>query len=194
MRNSGDYIGRYRLLSCLRQTSQCLFYLAEHGDVPGALYTLQLWHTIALRNRDSYIEFLEWVKALINVRDPALVPVVEGGLVEDHPYLVQGSELVTRSETLAQRLARSGTEPLTITQVRQIVEQVGRGLVVAHGLDLLHGQLAPQWILLTVDGRTLLSGLKPPFAVPDQDHPRYRPPRRPPQQARRSICSSRAAT
>nr|BBH94178.1 hypothetical protein KTA_23770 [Thermogemmatispora argillosa] len=176
MKNSGDYLGHYRLLTCLRQTSQCLFYLAEDINDPGALYTLQLWPAIALQSRDSYIEFLEWVKALVNLRDPALVPVIDGDVVEGHPYLVQGSELVTRSETLTLRLARSSREPLLIAEARQIVEQVGRGLVAAHRLDMLHGQLAPQWVLLTADGRTLLSGLKPPFALPDQDHPRYCPP------------------
>ncbi|WP_141727784.1 hypothetical protein [Thermogemmatispora onikobensis] len=176
MKMPGDYIGHYRLLSCLRQTPQCQFYLVEHGEAPGTLYALQLWPTIALQSRQAYIEFVEWMKAAVNLRDPALLPVFEGDVVEDHPYLVQGSELVTRSETLTLRLARKGQEPLSSDLVRQVIEQVGRGLVAVHGLDLVHGQLAPQWVLLTADGRILLSGLKPPFAVPDQDDPRYRPP------------------
>ncbi|WP_052891262.1 hypothetical protein [Thermogemmatispora carboxidivorans] len=176
MKKPGDYIGRYRLLSCLRQTPLCQFYLVEHGEAPGTLYALQLWPTITLRSRQAYIEFIEWMKAVVNLRDPALLPVFEGDVVEDHPYLVQGSELVTRSEILTLRLARKSQEPLSGDLVRQVIEQVGRGLVAVHGLDLVHGQLAPQWVLLTADGRILLSGLKPPFSVPDQDHPLYRPP------------------
>ncbi|WP_376795582.1 hypothetical protein [Thermogemmatispora sp.] len=176
MKKSGDYIGRYRLLSCLRQTSQSLFYLVEHGEVPGTLYALQLWPEIALQSRSAYIEFIEWMKALASLRDQAIVPVFEGDLVEDHPYLVQGCEVITRSETLSLRLARGDREPLSGAQARELIEWVGRGLAAAHGLDLLHGQLSPQWILLTADGRTLLSGLKPPFAPPDQDDPDCLPP------------------
>ncbi len=90
--------------------------------------------------------FLQEARLTAQLDHPNVVRVYDVGLSSGRPYLV--TELL-EGETLRARLERG---PLPVADVTAITADIARGLVAAHGAQLVHRDLKPENVFLTQPG------------------------------------------
>ena len=93
--------------------------------------------------------FRREIEACKKLSHPNVVKVIDGA-VDDFPYLVMER---LDGETLFHRSKRKS---LTEGDALRILRQGGEGLRYVHGLSLLHRDVKPSNVFLTMDGRTVL--------------------------------------
>jgi Tol biopolymer transport system component len=95
---------------------------------------------------DRRERLLQEARLTAQLDHPNVVRLYDVGISSDRPYLV--TELL-EGETLRTRLGRGA---LTIAEVVAIAADIARGLVAAHGAQLVHRDLKPENIFLTRSG------------------------------------------
>jgi len=100
------------------------------------------------KDSEELLNFLAEARALAAVTHANVVLVHTIGQHRGQPYIVM--ELVDGPEQLADRLARG--EPLDETAALRMAADVARGLGRVAQLNLVHGDIKPQNILLAEDG------------------------------------------
>lgn len=180
MKSVGEYIDRYRVLVIQAERPAYILYIVEQlpaADVPLVLKSWKMTYPTAV----PYKLFGSAALAIINLKGPSFLPIKDYGVDEDdHPYLVLSYEMYTL-QTLQQRLERSASEPISQEMAWKIFEEVGTALVIAHRRGIEHGSLTPEDILLTPEGKVMVTGFAPLEAYRDQQHilappSPYRPP------------------
>jgi serine/threonine-protein kinase len=116
--------------------------------------TLERWVAIKVMHADlsedeNQLErFRREALAVARLSHPHLVTVIDFGDDESHPYIV--FEYV-EGETLKDRIRREGMLPATEAVAYAI--EIGRALECAHENRLVHRDVKPQNVLITLDGR-----------------------------------------
>ncbi len=136
--------GRYVLEAVLGRGPLAVVYRARHRlvDRPCAVKIMNadLAGVAVVRER-----FRREAKATQKVAHPNVVEIFDQGETESGElYLVM--ELL-EGETLAARLRRG---PLSLAQALQVSVQIARALARAHDLDVVHRDLTPENVFLTV--------------------------------------------
>jgi eukaryotic-like serine/threonine-protein kinase len=109
--------------------------------------------TAAMNREDPvFATFIQGAKAAASVEHPALNKVHHADVADGIPYLVL--EYLDGS-SLAELIARSG--PLSVAMVRAIIEPVCDAVAELHHRDLLHRDIKPSNIMLTSEGRVVLT-------------------------------------
>lgn len=81
------------------------------------------------------------------------IPLDCGDTDEGQLYLVREGD---DGETLARRLRRM--PPLTADERTALLQAIQSAIAAAHGAGIVHGQLRPEWMLLTPDGQLRVYG------------------------------------
>ena len=136
----------YRILRELHASSRSHIYLAQ-DDLSGATVVLKT-PSIDLRDDPAYLErFLleEWIARRINNAHVLKSPAP----TRQHNYLYVVTECID-GQTLAQWMLDHPQADLET--VRDIVEQIAKGLRGFHRLDMLHQDLRPENIMIDQHG------------------------------------------
>lgn len=136
----------YRILRELHGSSRSHIYLAEDGD-SGRLVALKT-PSIDLRDDPAYLErFMleEWIARRVN----------SAHVLKPYPHTRPRSHLYVAMEyiegqTLAQWMIDNPRPELET--VRDIVEQIARGLLAFHRMEMLHQDLRPNNIMIDAQG------------------------------------------
>ncbi len=143
--------GRYKLEAKLGSGGMSTVYLArdETLDRPVAV---KVMHREMSEQPDQIERFRQEARAVAKISHPNVVSVIDAGEDHGYPYIV--FEYV-EGETLKQRISRVGA--LDIQESIAYAIEIGRGLTIAHGRNLVHRDIKPQNVLIDDEGRAKLT-------------------------------------
>ena len=75
MASTCGYIGTYKVIA--QSSTSNNVYLAEHS---ASLVSITLWYTVHLDSPESYNAFVQEAQALVRLRHPHIVPVIDFGV------------------------------------------------------------------------------------------------------------------
>jgi serine/threonine protein kinase len=148
----GSILGRYRILSLIGEGGMATVYYAQeiYTHRPVAVKVLL---PSARRNWDLVERFRREARNAAQLRHPHIVPVYESDVDGPLPYLVMD---YVGGGSLADELARR-RGPLPLPQAARILTQIAEALDYAHDRRMLHRDVKPSNVLLTPDGRAMLT-------------------------------------
>ncbi len=170
--DAGQIFDGYRILRTLYNSARSHVYLAQDAETD-ELVVLKT-PSLDLSSDPAYLErFLmeEWIAR--RIKSPY---VLAAGKVErDRNYIYTVSEYI-EGQTLAQ-WHRDNPRP-SLETVRQIIEQLSKGLRSFHRMDMLHQDLKPENILIDTHnnikiidfGSTYVAGVAERTPLSQQDH------------------------
>jgi eukaryotic-like serine/threonine-protein kinase len=136
--------GRFRLQNPLKSGGQASIWIATHLSLH-ALVAVKFLRVTP--DEETLGRFQREARAAASVRSSNIVQILDHGVDRGLPYIVM--ELL-QGEDLATRLRRMGRLP--IDDVAGLIQQVARGLVIAHDSGLVHRDLKPENIFLAREG------------------------------------------
>ena len=147
----GQQVGNYRLKRLLGQSDFASVYLGEHlsshTQVAIKLFSVQL-------TGDDRARFRAEVGTLVHLTHPALLSILEGGMVGDLPFLVMeyapGGSL--------RQLHPRGTR-LQATLVLSYLKPIAAALQFVHAHQRIHGNVKPENLLLGRNNALVLSDI-----------------------------------
>jgi serine/threonine protein kinase/Rieske Fe-S protein len=152
----GQTLGSYRVERLLGQGRLNAVYLArnlfEQRTDALTLYLVPERFSLEARQR-FLVRFLKEAAAISSLKHPHILPVCEYSEHSGFPYLV--TPYMTNG-SLADVIKQQGR--CSLTDVMNILEQVGSGLEYAHRRGHIHGMLRPSNIVLANDGSMLVAG------------------------------------
>jgi serine/threonine protein kinase len=141
--------GRYTVLRQLGQGGMGAVYLAQ-DQVLNRRVALKL-PLFAGANVQRRVErFLREARAAAQLQHPNLCTVYDVGQHEEQPYLTMA---FIDGHTLAEQISSGPLPPLTALR---LVEQLARGMQVAHAAGIVHRDLKPANIMLTSAGTPII--------------------------------------
>ncbi len=143
-------IGRFQVLSLLRQTPRAVVYLAQDPLLERKV-AIKAIPAAADVDREGV---LATARAAAGLRHPNVVPAFEAGEHGGHPFLV--SEFI-EGETLATRVERDG--PLASSKAVALLAQVLDALDRVHDEGMVHAEIKPANVMIAPGDRALLMDL-----------------------------------
>ena len=143
--------GRYRLEAKLGSGGMSTVYLARDQTLDRQV-AVKVMHREMSEQADQIERFRQEARSVAKLSHPNVVSVIDAGEDGGHPYIV--FEYV-EGETLKQRIAREGA--LDPQEAIAYAIEVGRGLSVAHGRNMVHRDIKPQNVLIDAEGRAKLT-------------------------------------
>lgn len=144
---SGKLIGRFEVIRELGRGAQGVVYLALDPRLDRQVAIKTLRASSAAQN-DS---LLREARTVSNLQHPNIIPLYDLGSQEGAPYLVYA---FIAGETLAQLLKRSGA--LSMAIAARIVADVLDALASAHGQGIMHLDIKPANVMISVSGQHLV--------------------------------------
>jgi serine/threonine-protein kinase len=153
--------GKWRLERVIGIGGMAAVFEAVHEN--GGRVAIKILHSDLLGEGDARERFLSESYAANRVAHPGVVTVRDEGTTEDGAvFLVMD---LLRGRTLAERLAAATTTSLRVGEVLEVARQLLDVLAQAHERGIVHGDIKPENIFLTSDGRVKLLD----FAMPRAD-------------------------
>ena len=151
---SGQSLGRYHILEKLGEGGMAVVYKA---------YDTRLEREVALKiiRRNAFSpdvldrvlkRFDREAKSLAKLTHPNIVPIIDYGEYESNPYLVMP---YLPGGTLKQRLKEQGR--MEWREAARLLAPVADALAYAHEMKLIHRDVKPSNILLTAQGKAMLT-------------------------------------
>ena len=148
-------IGKYRVMEFIAAGGMGLVFKAEDTDLNRPV-CIKVMHPALAMKPDAKIRFERESRAAARLRSERIVTLLDVGTQRELPYFVMQ---LLDGESLRSRLARLGKLPAesAIHYVRQIAE----GLRHAHAMGIVHRDIKPDniWITLEDDVKLLDFGL-----------------------------------
>lgn len=163
-------IGRYRAKRLLSDDGAMAAYLATDGQREVVLHVA--------RDPDPGLDEKQFSRGLSALKQlPSSLPIarlLDGGA---EPSMYWTATEYHGGPTWAKLYDVEATSPGPLTMTQQVIEIVSI-LEATHRIELIHGGFGPQSILMTGEGRLLLTdfGLTPLFRLPLPVDPRFRAP------------------
>jgi serine/threonine protein kinase len=146
-------IGKYHIVTRLADGAMSSVYKG-HDPSTGATVAIKLAATALANDKVLLKRFEQEYRSTSNLCHPNIVRGLEFGWEESRPYIVM--ELVDGEDMWA-RIQRLGR--LTEAEAVSYIVQVARGLHEAHKNGIIHRDIKPDNILLTMDGQAKLTDL-----------------------------------
>ncbi|MEW5986993.1 MAG: serine/threonine-protein kinase, partial [Chloroflexota bacterium] len=147
---TGKQLGPYQVVAPLGEGGMAAVYKAYQPNM-GRYVALKILPRHYASDPQFVARFTQEARVIANLEHPHILPVHDFGESEGYTYLamrlVEGGSLA--------RLLQGA--PLALTQVRQIVSQVGDALDYAHTQGVIHRDVKPSNILIDQRGNCLLS-------------------------------------
>ena len=141
--------GKYELIRCLGTGAMGVVWAARHlsldEEVAIKLVMKDVDHEDGTSSESRFLLEAR-VASTLSRKTRHIVGVTDHGVDGEYAYLVM--ELLD-GESLDMRLARSG--PKSLASIVPIVQQLARGLAVAHGEGVVHRDLKPSNVYVTLD-------------------------------------------
>ncbi|HEU5099238.1 MAG TPA: protein kinase [Roseiflexaceae bacterium] len=152
---TGQTIGPYRLVDKLGEGGMATVYKAYHPRLDRYV-ALKCIHPQLVAAPGFLQRFEREAKILARLVHPNIVHLYDFGAADGHCYLAMeygaGGTLKDRQQALHTAGMR-----MALAEVQRVLLQVSAGLDYAHRHGILHRDIKPSNILLTDDGRALLS-------------------------------------
>lgn len=141
-----ESIGHYKVIEILGSGGMGTVYLAEnpHLDRKVAVKVVKASRSL---HQSSLDRFSREMKAVGKLRHPNIVQALDGGVIDDQPYLVME---YLEGNDLSRYVKEHG--PLSLKQACDIIREVANALDYAHRLGYIHRDIKPSNIWLTPDG------------------------------------------
>ncbi|HEX3609001.1 MAG TPA: protein kinase [Solirubrobacterales bacterium] len=143
--------GRYRLEAKLGSGGMSTVYLARDQTLDRQV-AVKVMHREMSEQADQLERFRQEARSVAKLSHPNVVSVIDAGEDGGHPYIV--FEYV-EGETLKQKIDRDGA--LDPQEAIAYAIEIGRGLSIAHGRNMVHRDIKPQNILIDAEGRAKLT-------------------------------------
>jgi serine/threonine protein kinase len=148
-----NQLGVYSLLEPLGSGGMGVVYKAVHTRLRKTV-ALKVLSSRALARPDALNRFRREMQAVGVLDHPHIVRALDAGEADGVRYLAM--ELLA-GEDLHSRVKRQG--PLTVDEARSIVVQTARGLAVAHSRGVIHRDVKPSNLFLTLEGNVKILDL-----------------------------------
>ncbi len=135
---------RYEIVRRLGTGGMGTVYLARHREM-GRLCAIKLLHPRLLRDAEARERFAREARLVSRVTHPAVCAVYDFGTAEGQVFLAM--EYV-EGRSLGALLAERGRLPLR--RAAALAEEIAAGLDAAHDLGLVHRDLKPDNVIVTV--------------------------------------------
>lgn len=158
----GQQLGPYRLESILGSGGMAVVYRARHEQ--GHEVALKVLVPAPRAGNDIWARFEREARTAARLDHPAIVRVLDVGRADGYAYLAMP---LIEGQSLAERLAVSGV--LDEAAAADIAWQIADALYYAHGQGVVHRDIKPSNILLTADGRAMLTDFGVARALDEAD-------------------------
>jgi Tol biopolymer transport system component/serine/threonine protein kinase len=148
---AGEHVGDYEILDELGRGGMGVVYRARDRRLPREVALKSPWRHLA-ESRSHRARFLREARAASRLAHPGIVPILETFEHDGVPWIAM--QLVDGVD-LQSELATKGALPAKT--VLRHTEEVATALQFAHERKVLHRDINPKNILITSDGRALLS-------------------------------------
>jgi len=146
-------IGNYDLLEKIAEGGMGSIYRGRHRET-GLIVAIKIMPAHTASNPVLLMRFEQEFRAASRLDHPNIVRALDFGESGDTPYLVM--EFV-EGESLGQKLERDGR--MSEAEAIRIIAQIAQALHRAHKQNLVHRDVKPDNILLTLDGTAKLADL-----------------------------------
>ncbi|HEY1458216.1 MAG TPA: protein kinase, partial [Solirubrobacteraceae bacterium] len=143
--------GRYRLEERIGAGGMSTVYRAFDTVLERSV-AIKLMHRESASDSDQLERFRREARAVAQLSHPHIVTVIDAGDQEGTPYIVL--EYV-EGETLKARIRRDG--PMDIPQAIAYTIEIARALGAAHERHIVHRDVKPQNVLLSVEGQAKIT-------------------------------------
>jgi predicted Ser/Thr protein kinase len=151
----GQTLGRYQILEPLGEGGMAVVYKAQQPSLERVV-ALKVIRSGFAEDRDFMQRFEREAKAIARLQHPNIVQVHDYDTVDGRPFIamqyLQGGTLKQRLESLALAGSR-----LPQREAAAIVGQVAAALDHAHSIDVIHRDVKPSNVMLTGDGRAVVT-------------------------------------
>ncbi len=149
---AGKQIGPIRLTRQIGKGGMGEVWLARHELLGHEVAAKILSTSVMDRSDPAFREFIQGAKVAASLGHPGLNKVHHADVAEGVPYLVL--EFLD-GPNLRELVERSGR--LDLPAVRAVIEAVGEAVAELHRNDRVHRDLKPSNIVLTTDGRVVVT-------------------------------------
>ena len=146
----GDRLDRFTIVEAIGHGAFSDVYLAEDGD--GARVVLKLPHEALLGDVGSFGRFRREMEIDRRLDHPGIQRSMDLGEDRSRPYLAL--EYID-GITLRELLGREGR--LSVPRAVDVAEQLATAMASAHALGICHRDLKPENVLVTPDGRVVVT-------------------------------------
>jgi serine/threonine protein kinase/tetratricopeptide (TPR) repeat protein len=169
----GKKVSHYRVLEVIGAGGMGLVYKAEDLRL-GRQVALKFLPEELLTDPAALQRFEREARTASSLNHPNICTIHD---IEEHeakPFIVM--ELL-EGETLRDRLAHAGSDPVPLDELLDIGEQICTGLEAAHGKGIIHRDVKPANIFLTTSGQAKILdfGVAKLVEVPDSSSPNAKP-------------------
>lgn len=152
----GRTIGKYKIVEHLGRGGMAEVFKA-HQEALDRYVAIKLMHSFLADDQDFLSRFKREAKNMAALNHPNIVSVYDFDIEGKQTYyivmeFVAGGTLKEKLEDLARR-----GEQLSLAQAIRIVLEIGDALSYAHSRGMIHRDIKPANIMLTDDGRAVLT-------------------------------------
>jgi serine/threonine protein kinase len=146
-------VGNYDLVEKIAEGGMGMVYKGRHRD-SGEFVAVKILSPQMTKNEVLLKRFEKEYNTARQLDHPNIVRALDYGKINGSPYLVM--EYV-EGESLGQKIIRQG--PMPEKEAIRLIAQVAQGLQRAHKEKLVHRDVKPDNVLVTVDGTAKLADL-----------------------------------
>jgi len=153
----GQVYGKYQIIRRIAQGGMATVYLGKHLDLD-RLVAIKILLPALAQNQEFLVRFRREAMAAAKLKHENIINIYDFGECEGRYFMAM--EYI-EGGTLAERLAdlRAQGRHMELQEGLRIVQQIAEALECAHQQGIIHRDVKPSNILITEDGRPVLTDL-----------------------------------
>jgi serine/threonine protein kinase len=152
-------LSQYRLVTQLARQPLSDTYVARIVTTSSARVVVKVFDGVSLAYAQEQQRFLQEATQIKQLRHPHIVPILDVGVQEQHPYIVSA---YMPHHSLRVHLDQLFPDRFALEDALTVVMHCGLALSHAHARNLVHGNLKPENVLFNVDNEALLTDFRLP--------------------------------